>query len=551
MNDAPIRVLVLEDDDADFRILSHSLAQAVATYEIQRVARIQDAVAEVERTTFDLILTDLTLPDGREMDAVRRIRAASPRCPMIVLTTVIDAELEAAAIAAGAQDYFIKHEAGPNVLHRALQHARQRMQHRLEVDQLVEQLCEQQSALKRKNKRLKKLYRMAQKFVDNVSHEFRTPLTVIKDYVTLLGDGLVGPISDEQKRMLDIVNVRTDDLNTMVDDMLDISKLEAGLLGARRRPHHASDVVRHVLYGLEKKAGVKNVKFLSEVDESAPEIFCDADMLGRVVVNLVGNAIKFCGAEGSIRLRAVPCDQRREVAFEVEDDGPGIPPEKQQEIFDRFKQTTTNIASSTKGFGLGLNIARELVDLNLGEISLRSTVGSGTTFFFTVPYAEPSVVVERYLARLRRAKRSADHVTMIVAETSLPDDPRGLDDIDAVLNFLQRRDDLMLRVGPGKWVLGLCTPSSELPQYEERLTETMADFGRNRPAGPLEPPRLRVVGSWQVAALQEPILPTVEAEWSGTEALLRRDSGRRTKQVPSSNASARTPHVSIETNPVG
>src|SRR5690606_16188025 len=149
--------------------------------------------------------------------------------------------------------------------------------------------------LKRKNRRLKRLYETAHRFVDNVSHEFRTPLTVIKEYVGLVHDGVLGGLSEEQADMLEVVTDRADDLNNMVNDMLDISKLDAGMLGLWRKTCNVSDMIERVRPSLERKSHLKQVAIEFDIPETLPQVFCDDEKIGRVIVNLAINAIKFSG----------------------------------------------------------------------------------------------------------------------------------------------------------------------------------------------------------------------------------------------------------------
>ena len=145
----------------------------------------------------------------------------------------------------------------PDGLACSIRYAVHRQRSVSENERLVKDLQESREQLEKKNRRVSKLYRTVHRFVDNVSHEFRTPLTVVKEYVSLMREGLLGPLNDEQRRFLDVVNDRADDLNHMVDDMLDVSKLEAGILTIYRMNARLSDIVKHVRVGLERRAASK------------------------------------------------------------------------------------------------------------------------------------------------------------------------------------------------------------------------------------------------------------------------------------------------------
>ena len=374
---------------------------------------------------------------------------------------------------------------------------------------LVAQLQTSRELLEKKNRRLSRLYKMAHRFVDNVSHEFRTPLTVIKEYVALMSEGLVGDISEEQARLLNVVEDRADDLNTMVDDMLDVSKLEAGLLGVWRKNCQIADIIVHVRSNLEKKATVKGVHLEIDVDDNLSAIYCDAEKVGRVIINLVVNAIKFSGEPGHVRLWVQEDVASCEIVIGVTDNGPGIDQESLAEIFRRFRQLGSNSRGSTKGFGLGLNIAKELVDLNFGRMNVESEVGHGSTFSFTVPLADPRELMQRCLDRIHHLRNGSSVVSIVIARIDDSLDSALVDDVDSFLNYLLRRNDLLFRAGAHGWLIVLPTVNCELEKFFARVTKSRNDANRNRPHGPLPEIEMRVEGTWNVADHREQILECV------------------------------------------
>ena len=374
---------------------------------------------------------------------------------------------------------------------------------------LLKRLKENEQLLKRKNRRLTSLYQTANQFVDNVSHEFRTPLTVIKEYSWLIRDGLAGEVNQEQQRMLNVVIDRVDDLNTMVDDMLDMSKIRAGLLGASRNPCSLMDIVRNVLPTLERKAQVRSVQLESTVDELLPLIYCDGEKLGRVVINLVANAIKFCGRPGIVRLWAKDNPQAKEVVIGVTDDGAGIAVEHLEAIFERFKQLENDVDRSTKGFGLGLNIAKNLVELNLGTMRVESKPGQGSTFSFTVPWADPTEVTRRYLSQISELRRKSIAVSLVNAEIDESATELQAHDVDLFLSYQLRRNDLLFRGDPRRWFILLLTPQLEVEPLLERMEAARSAVNRNRPNGSLPEIRFSFEGSWDANEERDAILAKV------------------------------------------
>ena len=158
----------------------------------------------------------------------------------MVLTGLANDDVALASLDQGAQEYLIKDRITPEVLDRAIRYAVQRQRNE-DMRRVLDKIRASEKQLQKKNRRLARLNRTAHHSMDDVSHEFRTPLTVITEYVSLLRDGIVGCVDPEQRRMLDIIGDRANDLNNMVDDMLDVSKFKSGLLGRLpgKLPHRA------------------------------------------------------------------------------------------------------------------------------------------------------------------------------------------------------------------------------------------------------------------------------------------------------------------------
>ncbi|QDU10862.1 ATP-binding protein [Gimesia aquarii] len=505
MHQRHMRVLLIEDDPVDHQLIKLNLSKSRSSFELVWTQFIDDGLAQLAETKFDVVLTDLSLPDSFGLGTIKRIRDHNQDVPIVVLTTLDDEEIRFVALTAGAQDYFVKDEASPQMLERAIHHAIQRQESVVEIQHLLAEvesshalLTKQKELLKKKNRRLRKLNETAHRFVDNVSHEFRTPLTVIKDYVSLVREGVVGQVNEEQCRMLDVAGVRTDELNNMVDDMLDVSKLGAGLLGAWRRPCQLSEIVESVCPPLAKKAAVKKITFETNIDQNLPSIYCDSEKVGRVIINLVTNAIKFCGKPGIVRLWAEENHDQSELNIGITDNGPGIDDEGVSQIFKRFKQLKTQITNSTKGFGLGLNIAKELVDLNFGEMSVESELGQGTTFSFTIPLDNPSGIMKRYLEKAQRRNNGPSVVAFVRAQ--IEDNISDIDtqDMDSFFNYLLRANDLLFRVGTHEWVYALSISSLEMPNFVTRVETEWGKTNRNRPFGPLPFYKLNIEGTWDV-----------------------------------------------------
>lgn len=483
MSDAPFQplsVLLIEDrSDAAARI-SAVLARCRDMHPVVcRTRTRQAALDQLREQTFDVVLADLRLPDAQGIEVLTELQLAAPRTPIIALSSSQDHEVLLQALDGDAQDYLRKDAVTPESLRIAIGCAVKRQR-------LVEELRVAGELLAKLNRNLRRSYETAQQFVDNVSHEFRTPLTVIKEFTWLVREEVAGPITEQQTRYLDTVLNRTDDLALMVDDMLDVSKLKAGLLGVDRRGYELREIVEQVVTIIERRASAKRLAVATEVPDSLPRVYCDEEKVRRVILNLAVNAIKFTPDSGRISIRADREPDGRLLRVSVSDTGPGISKQDQERIFRRFQQIDVRANGSSKGFGLGLDIARELIGLNLGTIDCHSEPGRGSTFSFTLPIDLPDVVADVFLARAIEDQDACPAVTLLEATTIARQDKRTPD----VQEFLSEHlcgGDLLYRSSPTRWLILSTRDAQQVDELCAAVSTARSDFNRNAPTGQLPP----------------------------------------------------------------
>lgn len=275
----------------------------------------------------------------------------------------------------------------------------------------------------KQNTELNAMAERAHRVVDDVSHEFRTPLAVIKEFASIISDGLAGPVSEQQGQYLKIMSGAVVDLNHMVEDLLDSSKLRAGRLRVERRPYSVETIFENGRAALARKASSRSIVIEEHVEEGLSRVFADEEKVRRVISNLMTNAIKFSPEGSTIVLSATSSELPGEVRIGVTDRGPGLSEEDIDSLFGRFQQVSTARSVAAKGFGLGLSIAQELTWLNLGKISVESQKGKGATFSFTLPCDDPAIVLDHYFSAMAVSNRAADELVLLRVTAEDCDDP--------------------------------------------------------------------------------------------------------------------------------
>jgi len=238
--------------------------------------------------------------------------------------------------------------------------------------------------IKIQNAELKRLNRIKSDFLNVTSHELRTPMVAIKGYAQLLSDLSLGEITDKQKKAIDVVLRNTTRLNKLVQDILDVSRLESGTMKFLPEDTDIGELTRETAETMQSSANAKQMKINSIIEDNLPNLIIDPERIKQVLVNLVNNAIKFSPNNSDINIQVKK--EGEYVIFEIQDFGRGIPKNMIEKIFDTFYQVdSTNDRKLMGGAGLGLAISRGIVVAHGGNIHVESRVNKGSTFKFTLP----------------------------------------------------------------------------------------------------------------------------------------------------------------------
>ena len=236
--------------------------------------------------------------------------------------------------------------------------------------------------IQEKSRQLEVASQHKSQFLANMSHELRTPLNAILGYTEMMTDGLYGSVPDKALGVLERVQSNGRHLLGLINDVLDLSKIEAGQLSLAIEDYSVADMVSTVMSATESLARTKNIGLVSAIPAGLPMGKGDARRLAQVLLNLVGNAIKFTD-QGKVEIRAREQDGRFKIS--VVDTGPGIAPADQAKIFEEFQQVDNTSTRKKGGTGLGLSISRKIVELHGGHITVESALGKGSNFKVTIP----------------------------------------------------------------------------------------------------------------------------------------------------------------------
>ncbi len=254
--------------------------------------------------------------------------------------------------------------------------------HRRNLERTVSNLERSTTELQEANKKLQALDRLKSDFITVVSHELRTPLTAIKAFVEII---LIKPhmANDRKTKFLNTINTESDRLARLINDLLDLSRIESGETVRRHEKVSLNDIIRNSVACIVPLAENKQHSVVTEIEPELPPIWGDRDGLVQVMTNILSNAVKFTPNGGSIHV-SVRRDNGH-IAVSVTDNGAGIPEEDIEVIFDKFQRSGDQLTSTVEGSGLGLSIAKKIIELHGGAIWAQSKYGAGSTFTFKLP----------------------------------------------------------------------------------------------------------------------------------------------------------------------
>ena len=368
--------VLLADDNADMRDYAARLLRAQG-WVVDTAGDGAAALAAVRRTPPDLVLSDVMMPglDGSGLLRALRADPATSTTPIILLSARAGEEARVEGLDSGADDYLVKPFSAQELVARVRSHLSLARARSAASD--AAERARQDAELAREE--AEHANRAKSDFLAAMSHELRTPLNAIAGYVQLLEMGVHGPVSDSQREVLRRVQRSEHHLLSLINDVLNFVKIEAGRVEYDMRAVDLGAVVTAAAPIVEPQLEAKRIAFERRV-EPGTIVWADEDKLRQVLLNLLMNAVKFTEPNGKVTVDVATNGDASAVLLRVTDTGIGIPMEKQEAIFDPFVQVHRHFTRSTEGTGLGLAISRDLAHGMGAELSVESVVGEGSVF---------------------------------------------------------------------------------------------------------------------------------------------------------------------------
>jgi signal transduction histidine kinase len=392
-----LKVLVVDDDEVDRIIVRRALSKANLSVQLLEARSFSEALELLKTEIFDCVFLDYQLPEQDGLVLVQEVRKQKIRVPLVVLTGQGDEQIAVELMKAGATDYLAKPRVTPERLEQVLRSAIRVYRAEVQVSIANQQLRETNELLIRKNQelelqrqqiqlqnlKLSEASRLKSQFLATMSHELRTPLNAIIGFSQLLLRRNRGGLSFQQTDMVERILNNGKHLLELLNDILDLSKIEAGRLELKPELFDLDKTVRTTVDELRSLADEKRLFIVLTVNPANLQIYNDPNRLRQVLTNLISNAIKFTD-RGGVSIE-VGLSSAESVTITVRDTGIGIAPEKVRQIFEPFRQIDQTTTRRHAGTGLGLAITDSLVRMMQGKITVSSRVDEGSTFQVELP----------------------------------------------------------------------------------------------------------------------------------------------------------------------
>lgn len=487
---AIVKVLLAVGDSRTSERLRAALSHADATTVCDVCCEddLPSVIKRMSNNSYDVILFDLSMPGSEGVESLKTICDCNQTSSFVVLLREHDQTIERACLASGADDVISESQlddVAPTLM-RWLETSLDRQKMSLHFKARLEELECHNARLQHENDRSSELSQMVQQFVDDVSHEFRTPLTIIGEFTSFVRDGIDGMINKQQRDHLDVVASGVEDLASIVNDMFDMNRLLGGSLRLHRSECRIEDIIEQIAATLERKVAEKEIVLKVVIDEALPKVYCDPGMIGRVIVHLVNKVSESTKPGDTVELQAQADLSQWQVAIHVSNNRRHLDDEEFETIHQRFRQFDASLRLRPKRFSHGLEIVKQFVHLNLGDIDVKNRLDGRHVFSFTVPTADIAKVAARYLNRQKATKREQSGACLLAVSIAQETDSKLAEEVDDFLQETIRCTDLAFRIDARTWLLMMGVETGDSNAMMARIDAARDHVNQSR-SGPSLP----------------------------------------------------------------
>ena len=362
-------ILVADDEKAMRELLARALLSRGFT--VETASNGAEALEKIQEQPFDMLITDLVMPNLVGMELVQKARQILPDLIVIVITGNATLETAIQALKQGAYDYITK-PFDPELIIPVIERGLEKLH-----------LRQKNAELEQVTKKLQEIEQIKSDLLDTITHEFSTPIAIIKAYIDMFLDGhfdMSNPRHMDSLRSIRSAVVR---LERLVMNLLTLSMGKGQNFELKKEKIFIQDIISNALSQLNEDITKKNINVILNIEPHLPPIEADPSKLSIAVLNLLDNAVKFNKTGGIIRISASQL-KSKSIGVAISDTGIGIPEEKLEEIYSPFTQVDMSSTREHQGTGLGLTVAKTIIEAHNGKITLKSKIGKGSTFIFVL-----------------------------------------------------------------------------------------------------------------------------------------------------------------------
>lgn len=474
-------LLLVEDDISDAKKVEEALSDStVAEVNLCRVDNAVAAVDQLMERQFDIILLDSSLPDSPRLECFHQIRELAADAPIVVLAERRDEPVMDDVVAAGAEQCLFKDDLNRRTIARAvyqsLDHPRRPIRSSPLPDSeagIASKSSISPTASAPKNARPRaqdQADRLWLQMSEDVPLALRTPLTGIREYCSLVRDGLTGSVNPEQFKCLDRAVDLVDDVNMLLNCALEIDRLEAGTFSAWRESSSLGRIIDSLLPSIRRKAAMRNLAVHVDVPADLPEVYCDSELVSRAISTLAFGAMQNAVDGNLFELMTFANPSESEVVIKV-----------RLASHEASAAAANNLETSADPVNhLWSRWLTKIVQLNLGELRIDRSAAGLPNYRFAVPLADPETVVGRYIQIRRRKLDTSRWISLVTVEFKQDLSAQQANVIEALLHKIMRVDDLLFRLDGKRWLLVVEVEQGEEDSPLDEIRDAWAVANRNR-----------------------------------------------------------------------